>query len=65
MVFSEELLGGIKDPSKLPRGENKAFSKSSFMMLTVSGPAHFLCFIPSFYSGKVDVAGLFLMRKWT
>lgn len=59
MVFSEVLLCGIKDPSKLPRGENKAFSESSFMMLTVSGPVYFLCFIPSFCSGKIDVAGLF------
>lgn len=53
-LFSEELLYGIKDSSKLPRNENKAFSKPSFMMLTVSGPVSFLCFIPS-CSGKIDV----------
>lgn len=47
----------FKDPCKPLRGESKAFSKSSFMMLTVSVPVY-LCFVPFFCSGNPDVAGL-------
>lgn len=41
----------------------KLFFKPSFMMLTVSAPVHFLCFI-SFLSGKNDVAVLFLSGNY-
>lgn len=49
----------LRTSVNFPRGENKNFSKPSFMMLTVSRPAYLWCFMPFFCSGKSDVAGPF------